>query len=62
MVGKNLEARYGAWMFWGNDNKKGKTLELPYPIQLEWYDPEEKMLETVGPAVKNDGILLYERA
>ena len=49
-------------MFWGNDNKKGKTLELPYPIQLEWYDPEEKMLETVGPAVKNDGILLYERA
>lgn len=62
MVGKNLEARYGAWMFWDKGNRKGLTLQLPYPVQLEWYDPEEPMLETVSPAVRKDGILIYERS
>tara|TARA_R110001606_G_scaffold54703_1_gene133972 strand:- start:1279 stop:1608 length:330 start_codon:yes stop_codon:yes gene_type:complete len=61
MLGKNLEARYGSWMFWDDENKKGRRLILPYPVQLEWYDPEDVTLEIVGPAVRTDGILVYER-
>lgn len=62
LFGRNLEARYGSWGAIDEELLQEIQQLLPYVVQLEWYDPEEKLLGTVGPAVRNDGILLFERA
>jgi predicted nucleotidyltransferase len=49
-----------AWFEWPRQYPKSSDLQLSHPVQLEWYEPDAD-LETVGRAVKSDGVLLYER-
>jgi predicted nucleotidyltransferase len=56
--GKDVAARQLIWMeaAWRNG------LHLSNEVDLEWFDPEvEDWFEIVGPAVKQDGVLLYRR-
>lgn len=52
---------FNAWFDWYAQHKTKPDLHLPHEVDLEWYDPAATDSERVGPGVKQDGILLYER-
>jgi len=60
-TGPDPALSYGTWFYWKMEYDLKPDLMLPYTIQLEWYEYGAD-LEVVGPAVKRDGVLIYQRA